>query len=156
MKRNLFFFLLLTGIGIFTSITYAQENNYIVSKYDFIPGAKVIFYDDFTAESVGDFPAQWITNGSGEIVTSGNFSGRWFQITKSGYYIPDANEDFTDNFTIEFDMVPMNIIKSETLVGINFFLLSGTLSSPGYGAQPGQAGMKIHPDYDNVSWNNWS
>jgi outer membrane protein OmpA-like peptidoglycan-associated protein len=156
MKRNTFFFLLLTGIGIFTSVTYAQENNYIVSKYDFIPGEKVIFFDDFTSESMGDFPAQWITNGSGEIVTSGNFPGRWFQITKNGYYIPDAGEDFTDNFTIEFDIVPMNIINSETLVGINFFLLSGTLNSPGYGAQPGQAGIKIHPDYDNVSWNNWS
>lgn len=156
MKRNLFFFLLLTGIGIFTGATYAQENNYIVSKYDFIPGARVIFYDDFTAESVGDFPAQWITNGSGEIVTSGTFPGKWFQITKHGYYIPDAGEDFTDNFTIDFDMVPMNIINSETLVGIDFFLLSGTLKSPGYGAQPGQAGMKIHSDYDNVFWNNWS
>ena len=156
MKRNPFSLLLLTGICIFTCVTYAQENNYIVSKYDFIPGEKVIFFDDFNAESVGDFPAQWITNGSGEIVTSGNFPGRWFQITKNGYYIPDAGEDFTDNFTIEFDMVPMNIVNSETLVGINFFLLSGTLNSPGYGAQPGQAGMKIHPDYDNVSWNNWS
>jgi len=156
MKRNPFFFLLLAGLCISTSVTYAQENNYIISKYDFIPGAKVIFYDDFTAESVGDFPAQWNTNGSGEIVTSKNFPGRWFQITKSGYYIPDASEDFTDNFTIEFDMVPMNIIKSETLVGIDFFLLSGALNSPGYGAQPGNAGMKIHPDYDNVFWNNWS
>jgi OOP family OmpA-OmpF porin len=156
MKRYQFFFLSLTVIGILTCVTYAQENNYIVSKYDFIPGAKVIYFDDFIAESVGDFPAQWITNGSGEIVTSKNFPGRWFQITKSGYYIPEAGEDFTDNFTIEFDMVPMNIANSVTLVGIDFFLLSGTLNNPGYGAQPGQAGMKIHPDYDNVLWNNWS
>jgi OOP family OmpA-OmpF porin len=46
----------------------AQDNNYVVSKYDFIPGEKVIFFDDFSAEGVGDFPAQWLTNGSGEIV----------------------------------------------------------------------------------------
>ncbi len=156
MKKNIFFSLLLTCIGFLTCVTYAQENNYIVSKYDFIPGEKIIFYNDFTAENVGDFPAQWLTNGSGEIVTSTKFPGRWFQITKAGYYIPDASEDFTDNFTVEFDIVPMNVVNSETMVGIDFFLLSGTLSSPGYGAQPGQAGMKLHPDYDNVFWNNWS
>ena len=156
MKKNHFFFLLLAGIGFFTHVTYAQDNNYIVSKYDFIPGEKVIFYDDFTTESVGDFPAQWLTNGSGEIVTSTKFPGRWFQITKGGYYIPDVHEDFTDNFTVEFDIVPMNVVNSETMVGTDFFLLSGTRNSPGYGAQPGQAGMKIHADYDNVFWNNWS
>ena len=156
MKRNLFSLLLFTGIVIITNHTFAQENNYIVSKYDFIPGEKIIFFDDFSAEYVGDFPAQWLTNGSGEIVTSVKFPGRWFQITKGGYYIPDASEDFTDNYTIEFDIVPLNLVNSETMVGTKFFLLSGTLSSPGYGAQPGQAGIKIQPDYENVFWNNWS
>lgn len=63
-------------------MTYAQENNYIVSKYDFIPGEKVIFYDDFTAESVGDFPSQWLTNGSGEIVTSKKFRAGGFKSPK--------------------------------------------------------------------------
>jgi len=156
MKANPLALLLFSVTTIFTSMAYAQENNNIVSKYDFIPGEKVIFFDDFSAESTGDFPAQWMTNGSGEVVTSGKYPGRWFQITKGGYYIPDASEDFTDNYTIEFDIVPMNVVNSETMVGLNFFLLSGTLNSPGYGAQPGQAGMKIHPDYDNVFWNNWS
>lgn len=32
MKRNLFSLLLITGLVIFTSMTSAQENNYIVSK----------------------------------------------------------------------------------------------------------------------------
>jgi uncharacterized protein (TIGR02145 family) len=156
MKRNPYSLLLLTGIIILTSVTYAQENNYITSKYDFIPGEKVIFFDDFSAESIGDFPAQWLTNGSGEIVTSGKFPGRWFQLTKEGYFIPEAREDFTENYTIEFDFVPMNIINSKTIVGIEFFLLSGSLDDPGHGGQPGQAGMKITPDAEDVSWANWS
>jgi len=156
MKRNPIFFLLMSGLGIFTSITYAQENNYLVSKYDFIPGAKVIFFDDFTSESVGDFPAQWITNGSGEIVTSGKFPGKWFNMTKMGYYIPEAIEDFTDNFTIEFDFVPMNTANSETMFGLSFYLLTGTLSEPGGGGEPGEAGFQIYLDYDNLGWKNWS
>lgn len=156
MKQKHFFVLFLLCIIFLARMTYAQDSNSIVSKYDFIPGEKVVFYDDFTAENVGDFPAQWLTNGSGEIVTSSKFPGRWFQITKAGYYIPDLKDDLTDNFTVEFDIVPMNVVNSATMVGIDFFILSGTRTSPGYGGQPGQAGMKLHPDYDNIFWNNWS
>ncbi len=156
MKQNLCFFLLLTGILFFTGATYAQENNYIISKYDFIPGEKVIFFDDFTSESVGDFPAQWLTNGSGEIVTSEKFPGRWFHFTKGGYYIPETKEDFTENFTIEFDFVPMNTDNSETMYSLSFYLLTGSLSEPGAGGEPAEAGFQISLDYDNLGWKNWS
>lgn len=37
-------------------------------KFDFVPGEKVIFFDDFSSESIGDFPLKWFTNGSGEVV----------------------------------------------------------------------------------------
>ncbi|MFA5817450.1 MAG: hypothetical protein WC865_17750 [Bacteroidales bacterium] len=40
------------------------------SKYDFIPGEKVIFYDDFSQDNIGDFPALWNTNASGEVVNT--------------------------------------------------------------------------------------
>ncbi|MFZ1290404.1 MAG: hypothetical protein WAR79_09945, partial [Melioribacteraceae bacterium] len=137
------------------NIFMAQNQNRLTSKFDFIPGEKVIFYDDFTSENIGDFPVQWNTNGSGEIVTSENFEGNWFQITKTGYYVPEAKESFTDNFTIEFDIVPLNSAQ-ETAAGIHFFFLSGDLSNPGYGSQPGNAGLRISPDYDLINWNNWS
>jgi hypothetical protein len=29
------------------------------SKFDFIPGEKVVFFDDFMDTNVGDFPASW-------------------------------------------------------------------------------------------------
>ncbi|MFZ1280177.1 MAG: hypothetical protein WAR59_05025, partial [Ignavibacteriaceae bacterium] len=62
-------FLIVFAVVFITSTNiFAQEGNKINSKYDFIPGEKVIFFDDFTSESVGDFPVQWNTNGSGEIV----------------------------------------------------------------------------------------
>lgn len=147
---------LVLSCGFNSNLTIAQEGNKINSKYDFIPGEKVIFYDDFSAEIVGDFPVQWNTNGSGEIVTSSQYPGRWFQITKGGYYVPYTKEDFTDNFTVEFDIVPTNVVGSETIVGIDFFFLSGDVDNPGYGGQPGQAGFKIQPDYEFVFWNNWS
>ena len=88
MKKLLFSVIILVLLsGNFSSLVFAQEGNKINSKYDFIPGEKVIFYDDFTSESVGDFPVQWNTNGSGEIVTASDYDGRWFQFTKTGYYL---------------------------------------------------------------------
>jgi OmpA-OmpF porin, OOP family len=156
MKRNPFYLLLLTGIVILTTVTYAQENNYLISKYDFIPGEKVIFFDDFSSESLGDFPAQWLTNGSGEIVTSEKFPGRWFHITKMGFFIPEVKEDFTENFTIEFDFVPMITDNSENIRGFTFYLLTGKLSEPGGGGEPGDAGFLMYLGDENIFWKNWS
>src|SRR4051812_24950116 len=35
------------------------------SKYDFVPGEKIIVFEDFMQDAVGDFPAKWSTNSSG-------------------------------------------------------------------------------------------
>jgi len=142
--------------ALLSGLCAAQTTSNITSKFDFIPGEKIIFYDDFSSEDIGDFPAQWLTNGSGEIVTMEKLEGRWFQITKTGYYIPEAKDKFTDNYTIEFDMVILSDIGSETVGGIDFFLTSDDLNNPSQGGQPGQAGLKIRPDYETVFWNNWS
>jgi OOP family OmpA-OmpF porin len=142
--------------ALLSGLCAAQTTSNITSKFDFIPGEKIIFYDDFSSEDIGDFPAQWLTNGSGEIVTMEKSEGRWFQITKTGYYIPEAKDKFTDNYTIEFDMVILSDIGSETVGGIDFFLTSDDLNNPSQGGQPGQAGLKIRPDYETVFWNNWS
>lgn len=156
MKVLLILSLIVAGSSLPAGFIFGQGNNYIVSKFDFVPGEKVIFYDDFSAENIGDFPVMWLTNGSGEVVTTEKYPGRWFQLTKEGYFMPEIREDFTENFTIEFDIVPLNIVNSETAVGIEFFLLSGSLDAPGYGGQPGQAGMRFRPGYDHIYWDNWS
>jgi outer membrane protein OmpA-like peptidoglycan-associated protein len=142
-------------IVIFT-VLVTVANAQTTSKYDFVPGEKVIFYDDFSQENVGDFPVMWNTNGSGEIVTSAKFPGKWLQLTKQGYFIPEASDEFTDNYTIEFDIVFLSTTGDNSVGGVNFFLLSADLKNPMGGSQPGQAGFKMRPEYDNVFWNNWS
>lgn len=156
MKRCPIAFLLISGILILANQSFGQDNNYITSKYDFIPGEKVIFFDDFSSEGIGDFPAQWLTNGSGEIVTSQKFPGRWFNLTKMGYYLPEAKEDFTENFTIEFDFVPMTVDNGENLYSFTFYLLTGSLTEPGGGGEPGEAGFQVYSDGDNLGWKNFS
>lgn len=75
------------------------------SKYDFIPGEKVIGFEDFSTGSIGDFPAGWNTNGSGEIVTVDGYTGRWLWFTKSGVFIPEFTDKYPEDFTFEFDLL---------------------------------------------------
>lgn len=108
------------------------------SKFDFIPGEKVIFYDDFSQDAVGDFPALWFSNGSGEVVTLNNYPGKWMQITANGCYYPERDLQTTDNFTVEFDLIP-----GSTSFEVGFFLVAGNIKDPQEGgAIPGKAGVK--------------
>lgn len=144
------------AMGLVATLCIAQTSSNITSKFDFVPGEKIIFYDDFSSESIGDFPLQWLTNGSGEIVALDKFEGRWFQITKSGYYIPEVNDKFTDNYTIEFDLVVLSDVESQIPSVVDIYFLSGELTNPLQGSQPGNAGLKIQPNYETLIWNNWS
>jgi len=77
------------------------------SKYDFVPGEKVIFYDDFSQDALGDFPALWTANAAGEINTLNIAPGKWFNLNSTdGNYFYLKNVDFPKNFIIEFDIVP--------------------------------------------------
>jgi outer membrane protein OmpA-like peptidoglycan-associated protein len=81
------------------------------SKYDFVPGEKVIGFEDFSTGSIGDFPAGWNTNASGEIVTIEGKEGRWLWLTKPGVFVPELAQEYPEDFTFEFDLlhgVPIN------------------------------------------------
>jgi len=75
------------------------------SKFDFIPGDKILAYDDFSKDAIGDFPVTWNTNSSGEVVTTSNQEGRWLMVRKPGKYIPEYIKELPDNFTFEYDVV---------------------------------------------------
>src|SRR5690606_36638090 len=73
------------------------------SKYDFLPGEKVIFYDDFSQDAVGDFPALWNTNGSAEVVTTNLFTGNWMKFVMDESVWTDGLLKLPENYTIEYD-----------------------------------------------------
>ena len=74
------------------------------SKFDFIPGEKVLAAEDFSQDAVGDFPAKWNTNGGGEIVTIEGQSGHWLAFTSKGGLTPEYITSLPENFTLEFDL----------------------------------------------------
>ncbi len=128
----------------------------VYSKYDFIPGEQTLFFEDFSSDNVGDFPARWNTNGSGEVVTSDNVGGKWLQLKSYGFFIPDYNTDFPQNYTIEFDFIPMP--TSDFNFSTGFYLVRGNIKKPDEGgAIPGTAGCKItfsKSDLDYSSYDN--
>ena len=75
------------------------------SKFDFVPGEKVIGFEDFSTGNIGDFPAGWNTNSSAEIVTVEGKPGRWLWITKPGVFVPEFTDKYPEDFTFEFDLL---------------------------------------------------
>ena len=84
-----------------------QQSMQSYSTYDFIPGDKVILFDDFSQDAVGDFPALWTANAAGEINTLNIAPGKWLNLNSTdGNYFILKSIDFPKNFIIEFDIVP--------------------------------------------------
>jgi outer membrane protein OmpA-like peptidoglycan-associated protein len=130
-----------------TSAQQEQTPLQSYSKFDFIPGEKVIFFDDFSQDNVGDFPALWNTNGSGEVVNTNLFPGNWLQF--SGEHAIWTNDllSLPDNYTIEFDVVPMKG-EDERMKGWGFRLIQAVNANAfDWGAVPGEAGFFFYIEY---------
>lgn len=81
-----------------------NEESYVSSKFDFIPGDKILFMESFITDATGDFPARWNTNGSGEIVSIHNLAGKWLKVPDNTLSFPELNSILPENFTVEFDL----------------------------------------------------
>jgi len=123
------------------------------SKFDFIPGEKVIYYDDFSQDAVGDFPALYNTNASGEVVNTNLYPGNWLKyVTSSGCIWTDKLLTLPDNYTFEFDVVP--IAGNEGGMGGWAFLLMKCANEKSWdgGAVPGKAGFFFGVEYFGRSY----
>jgi len=77
------------------------ENMSLYTRYDFIPGDKVIFYDDMAGEEVGEFPLRWnLVRGVYEVVKfDGDF---WIMPTDNGKIVPKMPKGpFPEKYTVE-------------------------------------------------------
>ncbi len=92
------------------------------SQYDFVPGDKLLLFEDFSQDAVGDFPALWTTNGSGEIKTVNITDGNWLHMTSSGnQYQLMKVLDLSDNYIIEFDVILPPTSLNHPAVWISLF-----------------------------------
>ena len=85
----------------------------VYRKFDYVPGDKPLFFDDFKDDFIGDFPAKWNTNAGGEVVTLGDDPQKWLGL-KSGYniyYLPNAPQ-LPEDYTIEFDIANVGLDRN--------------------------------------------
>jgi OmpA-OmpF porin, OOP family len=95
------------------------------ANYDFVPGDKVIFEDDFVDDQDGEFPAHWtLEKGQGIVNKVGGAQA--FCLTEGNYVRTAPRMKTPDNylpedFTIEFDFLPNG--------GSNIMLLFSTATN---------------------------
>ena len=97
------------------------------SKFDFISGEKVIVQEDFSQDEVGDFPAKWNTNSTGELVTVEGTKGKWLSLSKAGSFMPEFITSLPENFTFEFDILVNNEFS---FYSTEFKVAMASLSNP--------------------------
>lgn len=101
----------------------------VSGKFDFVPGEKVIVVEDFSQDALGDFPAKWNTNGSGELVRLGDQSSKFLKTSSEVVFYPEFVKKLPENFTVEFDLV-----ASPNFSFYNGFFIVGFTSEPNVGA----------------------
>jgi len=80
-----------------------SEDMQLFTKYDFIPGNKVLYYDDMANEEVGEFPYRWnLIRGVFEVVKLGGEF--WIMATDDGKIAPKyPKAPLPDKYTAELE-----------------------------------------------------
>lgn len=76
-----------------------------LSKYDFIQGEKIVYYDNFEQDAIAELLTGWNTDGTDEVVTLSGFTGKWLRLHKNFSYFTSNEKELGENYTIEFDLV---------------------------------------------------
>ncbi|MBS1564240.1 MAG: OmpA family protein [Bacteroidetes bacterium] len=100
------------------------------SSYDFVPGEQVLYSTSFEGENSGELPLGWNSNGNSSVVTLSGKTGNWLRIQQNTVVLTDNKKPFTDNCTVEFDLVFVHHFNGMVLPSIAFGLMSsGDLST---------------------------
>ena len=131
------------------------------SKFDFMPGTNLIFYDDFSMDVVGDFPQKWNTNGMGEVVTLNNYPGNWFKLTNAVSYIPYLEiNSFGENFTVELDfLIDVPQSQGHGNIYFDFFSSEKVDEVPSASSGPNSPGLQFEmntSESGNTRFTVWS
>ncbi len=75
------------------------------SKYDFIPGEKILYDEDFSDGLIGEMPANWNAGGNGQVVTIDGIGGKWLRMFPGTKYLSGNEKELGENYTVEFDVL---------------------------------------------------
>ncbi len=88
----------------------AQPGPGVWANYDFVPGNRIIFADDFSTERVGNFPRRLeLGSGSMELV---EWQGmRLIRANSYGFFMINLRETLPAKFTVEADILPLHQVS---------------------------------------------
>jgi hypothetical protein len=49
----------------------------VYSKFDFVPGTTIMYFDNFDKDNIGETPEGWLTNKSAELLELEGLEGKW-------------------------------------------------------------------------------
>ncbi len=97
----------------------------VYSKFDFVPGSTILYYDNFEKDNIGEAPQGWITSTSAEVVKIDGLDGNWTKMAaiSSRHIVRNKKQSWGNNFTIEFDLL---IVKSGYDPRLNIALINSS------------------------------
>jgi outer membrane protein OmpA-like peptidoglycan-associated protein len=113
-------------------------------NYDFVAGEQIVAVEDFSQDAIGDFPAQWDTDVSGEVVTIADRPGRWLKLGGRGFYTPKFITALPDSFTLEFDVLTPPQFSASSMLNTVFAEL-GTTGVPGWRGVRNNFNVRLRP-----------
>ena len=88
------------------SLATAQVGAGVWVNYDFLPGTKPLFVEDFSKDNVGDFARRLVFKDGNMEVAEWN-GKRWLRVTSwPGNFAIALPQDLPQRFTLEFDVTP--------------------------------------------------
>jgi len=113
------------------------------TNYDFVPGDKILLFEDFSQDAVGDFPALWTGNGSGEVKTLNLYPGHWLHMLAiDKTYQLQKPFDLPENFIMEMDVVP-TLSPDAQDASFSFSLFNADNDNLDDGYYPGKGGVNF-------------
>ncbi|MGF7231897.1 hypothetical protein [Arachidicoccus sp.] len=109
-----------TGANQQTSVANTAFFAQAAKSYNFIPGSKIIFNDNFSQDSLGSMAHLWKTSGTGEIALFKNREGRWLSLKEFTTYKLENDKPLPTDFTIEFDIATHSNTSANDLEALSF------------------------------------
>ena len=122
------------------------------SKFDFVPGEKILYAEDFAQDATGELPLNWNASGKGEVQTIDGKSGKWLRAFGNTTYLTGNKKSFGENYTVEFDLMYYFEPKAKGYVMPNWKV--GLLSSGGI--DPTDNAFLKQPDEVNNTFVNFA
>lgn len=88
-----------------TTATTGKKRITMGTAFDYKAGDSVIYASGFEKLKIGAMPTTWKTNGSGQLVKSGEIEGTWLEMQNNATYKLNQNYKLPAHFTIEFDIL---------------------------------------------------